>query len=170
MSASHVQIAPIYRLWHLYIEPFGAFYGAVLSSRSPRLYLSAMSPGANLSHYHPEVQVIFDQLAATYFLFAFNQGVVLRVADGNLRVWRAMLAGMLLCDVFHVAGTAKALGPALLDPAAWRLYDWVNVVMLLIPLVLRSAFLAGVGVQDAERAKSQAVTPRRQTRSKTKTG
>lgn len=166
-------IAPIYRLWHLYIEPFSAFYGAVLCARSPTLYLSVMSPQANLSHYNPQIhQIILDQLAATYLLFAFNQGVVLRVADGNLQLWRVMLAGMLLCDVVHVWATSKALGDALFVPAAWRFYDWVNVVMLIIPVVLRASFLAGVGVSEGGKKglASQAGTSGRQTRSKTKTG
>lgn len=83
-----------------------------------------------------------------------------------------MLAGMLLCDVVHVWGTSKALGDALFTPAAWRLYDWVNVVMLIIPVVLRSAFLAGVGVSEGGKtgAASKEGSSGRQTRSKTKTG
>lgn len=139
-----------------------------------------MSPRANLSHYQSDVhQIIFDQLAATYFLFAFNQAVVLRVAgegQGGLRVWRVMLAGMLLCDLVHLWGTTKALGGlgALLAPAGWRFYDWVNVVMLILPIVLRGSFLAGWGVSEAAEgagaAPAQAVTPGRQTRSKTKIG
>lgn len=165
------QIHPVHRVWHLYIEPFNAFYGAVLCARSPLLYLSVMSPRANLSHYHPELQVVFNQLAATYLLFAFNQAVVLRMADGNLRIWRGLLAGMLLCDFVHVWATANALGGAgVASPALWRVFDWVNVVMLIIPLVLRSAFLAGVGVSEGRKVQAQAVTPGRQTRSKTKTG
>lgn len=169
--SSQSQIAPIYRVWHLYIEPFSAFYGAVLCARSPLLYLSVMSPRANLSHYNAEVQVVFDQLAATYLLFAFNQGVVLRIADGNLRLWRALLAGMLICDIVHIWATSKVLGPALYAPAEWRFYDWVNVIMLIIPVVLRSAFLAGVGVKEGgKKGASPAGASGRQTRSKTKTG
>lgn len=170
MSSIH----PLYRLWHLYIEPFSAVLGAMLCTRSPLLYLSVMSPGANRSHYHPEVQVVFDQLAATYLLFAFNQAIVLRMADGNLRIWRGLLAGMLLCDLVHIRGTGLALSHAgvLADVAKWRLYDWINVVMLIIPTVMRSAFLAGVGVSEGRKGqvKAQAITPGRQTRSKTKTG
>lgn len=167
-SASQVYISPIYRVFLLYIEPFSAFYGAVLAARSPLLYLSVMSPHANTSHYHPELQVIFDQLAATYFLFAFNQGVVLRVADGNLRVWNALIAGMLFCDVFHILGTGKALGwAAMLDPASWRLYDWVNLATLYGAASLRIAFLSGVGVRDGGQQATPAATAMK-TRSKTK--
>ncbi|CAN8095685.1 unnamed protein product [Discula destructiva] len=172
MSSPAEHIHPLYRLWHLYIEPFGAFYGAVLCARSPLLYLSVMSPRANRAHYHPEVQIVFDQLAATYLLFAFNQAVVLRMADGSLRVWRGLLAGMLLCDLVHIWASTKALGglAVLADPVQWRLYDWVNVVMLLIPMVLRISFLAGVGVREEAEGKALAGASGRQTRSKTKTG
>lgn len=170
MSSIH----PLYRLWHLYTEPFSAVYGAVMCARSPLVYLSVMSPAANRSHYHPELQVIFDQLAATYLLFAFNQAVVLRMVDGNLRVWRALLAGMLICDLVHIRGTWLSLSQAgvLADLAQWRPSDWVNVVLLIIPVLLRGAFLAGVGVSEGgkDQVKAQAVTPGRQTRSKTKTG
>lgn len=158
-------IPAVYRVWHLYAEPFAALQGAVLAARSPLLYLSVMSPQANLSHYQADVhQIVFDQLAATYFLFAFNQAVVLRIAGGNLPVWRAMVAGMLICDVLHLLGTARALGgwDGLLDVAGWRLFDWANVVLLLVPVAIRTAFLAGVGVKEG--------TADLKTRSKTKTG
>lgn len=164
IKMSHV--APIYRLMLLHVEPFMAFYGAVMAARSPILYLSVMSPAANLSHYNPAIRIIFDQLAGTYLLFAFNQAIVLRVAEDNLRVWRAMISGMVLCDLAHIAATARAFGgwAALVSPAAWRGYDWVNVVTLLGMTALRLAFLAGWGVHEAG---SPAV---KETKAKAKTG
>lgn len=167
--SSQAHIPPFYRLFHLYIEPFLAFYGAVMAARSPLLYLSVMSPGANLSHWHPEVRVIFDQLAAVYFLFAFNEAIVLRVAEGNLRVWNAMVTGMLFSDLIHIRATAMAMGrDALLDPLSWRLYDWVNIVTLFGALSIRAAFLSGVGVKEGGGPVQQ--TTGVQPRSKTKTG
>lgn len=146
-TAAH--IAGIYRLFLLYIEPTLALQGAIMCARSPLWYLSVMSPHANRSHYHPILQVVFDQLAATYFLFAFNQAVVLRVADNNLRVWRAMVFGMLVCDLLHMYATKEALGWDLqLDPTAWRFYDWFNLAVLYGAAALRIAFLAGVGVVE----------------------
>lgn len=156
-------VAPLYRLFLLWVEPFMAFYGATMAARSPLLYLSVMSPAADRSHYNPVLQVIFDQLAGTYLLFAFNQAIVLRVADrpGGLPVWRAMVAGMLLCDAVHIVGTARALGgwAAMVDPSAWRLYDWVNVVTLYAMSAMRVAFLSGLGVtEDDGSAKSKTKT------------
>lgn len=172
---SQVHMSPIYRLMLLYVEPFMAFYGATMAARSPLLYLSVMSPGADLSHYRPELQVVFDQLAGTYLLFAFNQAVVLRVADGHLRVWRAMVAGMVLCDVAHVFATARAMGgwAAMVDPSGWRPYDWVNVLTLYAMTAMRVAFLSGVGVREGVREGAGPAVGQKtgmQTRSKTKTG
>lgn len=170
--ASQPHIAGIYRLWLLYIEPFLAIYGGVMATRSPLLYLSVMDPRANLSHYHPEIQVLFDQLFGCYFLFAFNQAIVLRVAENNLRVWRVMVAGMLACDIIHMRATGRAMGwAAHLDPLSWRFFDAFNLVVLYGAAALRIAFLAGVGVaEESEGPQPAKSTTGVKTRSKTKTG
>lgn len=173
--ASQPHIAAFYRVVLLYIEPFLATYGAVMATRSPLLYLSVMDPRANLSHYHPEIQVLFDQLAGCYFLFAFNQAIVLRVADGQLRVWRAMVAGMLACDIIHMRATGRAMGwAAHLDPLSWRFFDAFNLIVLYGVAAMRIAFLAGVGVVDGDEGQQQQQqgkqTTGMTTRSKTKTG
>ncbi|KAI3399331.1 hypothetical protein diail_7286 [Diaporthe ilicicola] len=160
-------IAAAYRLLFLYAEPFGALYGALLAGRAPLRFLYMVSPGGGPAHYHPSLQVALDQLAATYFLFAFNEAVVLRVAgdsDGraNVRVWSAMLCGMLLCDLLHLNAARNAMGwAALLDPAGWRLDDWVILVPTVGFAAARVAFLLGFGVEGEE---SEEVKP------KTKTG
>lgn len=148
-NAATVHIPGLYRLFLLYVEPALAVQGAVMCARSPLWYLSVMSPLANRSHYEPVLQVVFDQLAATYLLFAFNQAVVLRIADGHLRVWNAMVFGMLVCDALHVRATYVALGPdLLLHPARWRFYDSFNIAVLFGMAALRIAFLFGVGVKE----------------------
>ncbi|KAL1858251.1 hypothetical protein Daus18300_009997 [Diaporthe australafricana] len=159
-SSSSSSIAPAYRVLFLYAEPFGALYGALLAGRTPLKYLYLVSPGGAPAHYHPSLQVVLDQLAATYFLFAFNEAVVLRIAgDGsggssgssgtaNVRVWSAMLCGMLLCDLLHINAARNALGgwAALLDPAGWRFEEWVVMVPTVLFAAARVAFLLGFGV------------------------
>ncbi|KAK2602088.1 hypothetical protein N8I77_008652 [Diaporthe amygdali] len=141
-------IAAAYRLLFLYAEPFAALYGALLAGRAPLKYLYLVSPEAP-AHYHPSLQVVLDQLAATYFLFAFNQAVVLRIADNNVRIWTAMLCGMLLCDMLHVnaAGNAQGWG-TLLDPVGWRFEEYVVMVPTVGFAAARVAFLLGFGVAE----------------------
>ncbi|MCJ1283956.1 hypothetical protein MMC26_003287 [Xylographa opegraphella] len=136
-----------YRIVLLYIEPVAAFNGAILAHFFPSYYLSGMSPSATISTYSSPSQVIFDQLAACYFLFAFNQAVVLR-STSDLRVWKAMVLGILVCDLIHLYGTWEALGAAFWDPRRWRVEDWVNLAMLYGPGGMRFAFLMGVGFGD----------------------
>lgn len=144
-------IAAAYRLLFLYAEPFGALYGALLAGRAPLKYLYLVNPEAP-AHYHPSLQVVLDQLAATYFLFAFNQAVVLRVAgDDNVRVWTAMICGMLLCDLLHINAAGNGLGwAALLDLSGWRFEEWLVMVTTCGFGLARVAFLLGFGVTGEE--------------------
>lgn len=153
MAMAQPNIATAHRLLFLYAEPFAALYGALLAARAPLKYLYLANPAAP-AHYHPALQVVLDQLAATYFLFAFNQAVVLRVAgDDNVRVWTAMICGMLLCDLLHINAAGNALGwEALLSPAGWRFEDWVVMVPTCGFAAARAAFLLGFGVVGEEAA------------------
>ncbi|MCJ1389484.1 hypothetical protein MMC18_002341 [Xylographa bjoerkii] len=136
-----------YRILLLYVEPVAAFNGAILAHFFPAFYLAGMSPSATTSSYSGPSQVIFDQLAACYLLFAFNEAVVLR-STSDIRVWKAMVLGILLCDVIHLYGTWEALGAAFWDPRLWRMEDWVNLTMLYGPGGMRIALLMGVGLKD----------------------
>lgn len=146
-------IAAAHRVLFLYAEPVAALYGALLAGRAPLRYLHLAHPAAP-AHYHPSLQVVLDQLAATYFLFAFNQAVVLRVAgDGpaGLRVWTAMICGMLLCDLLHLNAAGNGLGWAfLLSPAGWRVEEWIVMVPTCGFAAARVAFLLGFGVAREE--------------------
>ncbi|MCJ1317860.1 hypothetical protein MMC15_003187 [Xylographa vitiligo] len=135
-----------YRILLLYVEPIAAFNGAILAHWFPAYYLAGMSPSATISTYSSPAQVIFDQLAACYFLFAFNEAVVLR-STSDLRVWKAIVLGILICDLIHLYGTWEALGVAFWDPKIWRFEDWVNLTMLYGPGGMRLAFLMGVGLK-----------------------
>jgi len=137
----------VYRILFLYVDPFAALGGVLSTHFSPSNYLQGMSPSATQSTYSPQTQVIFDQLAATYFLFAFNEAVVLRVAS-ELRVWKALLLGILICDVMHLYGSGVALGwDVFIRPWLWRVEDTVNLVMLYGLGIMRLAFLFEVGFE-----------------------
>lgn len=136
------QIPLPYRVLLLWFEPLAAFNGALLAHFTPTRYLNTMSAVAK---YDPSNQVIYDQLAATYFLFAFNEAIVLRLSS-DLRVWKAMVLGILLCDIIHLYGSWSALGTEVfVSPWLWRPEDAVNLSMLYVPGAMRIAFLLEVG-------------------------
>ncbi|KAH7132491.1 hypothetical protein B0J11DRAFT_503660 [Dendryphion nanum] len=133
----------LYRLFFLYLEPAFALNGAIMCHFSPLSFLRTMSATAP---YIPATQVIFDQLAACYVLFAFNEAIVLRVTK-DIRVWRAMMLGMVLCDCLHINGSWNVMGwEASTKPWLWRGEDAVNMIILYGFTLLRLAFLGGWGV------------------------
>ncbi|KAH8654167.1 hypothetical protein BGZ61DRAFT_500658 [Ilyonectria robusta] len=110
MSQPILNIPFAYRALFFYFEPFGVLVGALLLHFRPLSFLNAMALAAK---YAPDNQIIYDQLAATYTLFA------------------GVLVGILLCDAIHLFGSWAALGGTVFwDPRTWRPEDWVNLVSL----------------------------------------
>ena len=60
----------IYRLWHLYLEPFFALGGVYHLHWAPAQYFTFMPA---TSAYHPDSQIAYDQLASAYLFFAFTR-------------------------------------------------------------------------------------------------
>lgn len=140
-----------YRLLLLWIEPLCAFNGALLCLFAPALFLDTFTTAP----YRADHQIMFDQLAATYILFAFNQAIVLRMTN-DLRVWKGIITGILICDVVHLYGAWNVMGTqAFLDPRLWRASEAVNFALLYGPGALRIAFLMELGVKTEAQKKDQ---------------
>ncbi|KAF9692419.1 hypothetical protein EKO04_009710 [Ascochyta lentis] len=143
----------VYRLWHLWIEPAMALNGARYLWSMPDVYHQYM-PGT--SAWSPKSQIIYDQLAATYMLFAFNQAVTLRVVQ-EVRLWKVLLFGMALCDAGHIYSVWAEMGTRdMLSPSVWRPSDWVTMVSTVGPFFLRLAFVLGVGLKDSQQEEKEA--------------
>jgi hypothetical protein len=137
----------LYILLFLWYEPLAALGGAMLCHFDAPRFLSTMTATAI---YQPSSQVIFDQLAATYVLFAFNEGILLRMVK-DLRVWNIMMTGMLVCDVLHLYASWVIMGTSVfLRPWVWRGEDWLAVGTMWVPLLVRAAFLKEIGFRRVE--------------------
>lgn len=142
----------IYRFLFLYFEPAGALIGSLLLHFHPQPFLTTMAPTLKETPSH---QVVYDMLAATYVLFAFNEAVILRLTD-DLRIWKALLCGILLCDAIHLYGSWTALGSDMFwNPLNWRWEDAVNLGSLWGQGALRLAFIREVGFSTRPDAKSK---------------
>jgi hypothetical protein len=152
MAEKKLKIPFAYRALFLYFEPLAALSGALLLHFRPEVFLNTMSPVAK---YAPDNQVIYEQVAATYTLFAFNEAVILRITN-DLRIWKALLIGILICDAIHLYGSWVALGGAIFwDIRSWRAEDWANLGTLWGQAAVRVAFLAGIGLKGAESVKRE---------------
>lgn len=83
-------------------------------------------------------------IGVLYALFAIIEGVVLRFTKDK-RVWLAVLAAMLVCDVGHIYAVFEIAPERVLQVGAWNSDEWINYGTLTFGAVLRAAFLLGVG-------------------------
>jgi hypothetical protein len=137
-----------YSIFFLWIEPASTVLGAYFAYFQPLTYLqlthsfSAPSSTANLPL---ATQVSLSQLANLYLLFAFNEGLVLRSTQ-NLKVWKTLLAGLLLADIGHL-WTVYPLGSEIYYRFwNWNAIDWGNIGFVYLGALTRLSFLAGIGL------------------------
>ena len=156
MASHNLHIPWPYTLFYLYLEPLFAFLGSLQAAFIPAQYLTFFTPrthpliSTNSQITHSIFQVPLDQVAACYVLFAWNEAITLRVARNDIRVWKAVLGGIAVCDVLHLAGAYRVMGSeAFVNPILWRSEDWVNMVLLWPPLASRLAFILEVGVKKS---------------------
>ncbi|KAF2710410.1 hypothetical protein K504DRAFT_466819 [Pleomassaria siparia CBS 279.74] len=145
----------LYTILFLFYEPISAFGGALLCHFDAPSFLQTMDGNAV---YAPSSQIIYNQLGATYVLFAFNEAVLLRVCR-DLTVWKVVMAGILMCDVLHLYASWCVMGTdVFVRPWVWRPEDWLAVGTIWAPLVVRIAFLAECGIDtepETERKKKE---------------
>lgn len=152
MARSDWRIPAPYRAFFLYLEPASALVGAYYAHFCPATYLqlthspSAPVPVPAEAHGVPAgTRIVLSQLANLYLLFALNEATVLR-ATADLRVWRALLRGLLVADLGHLY-SLSALGPSIYwDVARWNAIDWGNVAFVYLGASMRLAFLSGIGL------------------------
>jgi predicted phosphoadenosine phosphosulfate sulfurtransferase len=143
----------IYRIWHLWLEPVCALNGARYLHFMPDIYHKYMPVTTTWS---PKTQIIYDQLAATYLLFAFNQAITLRVVP-DVKTWKVLILGMAMCDAGHIYASWAEMGTReTLSPGNWRSQDWVTMVLNILPFLLRVAFVLGVGLEGSKKGKKKA--------------
>jgi hypothetical protein len=97
------------------------------------------------SRYAPEAQIVCDQLASTYLMFAIIELLVLRVAD-DVRTWKAVIIALAACDAGHIHATWAAMGiQEFLSPWLWQGKDALTMVLSVAPFLLRLGFLLELG-------------------------
>ncbi|RDW95032.1 hypothetical protein BP5796_00795 [Coleophoma crateriformis] len=144
------KISLLYRIYFLYLEPFGAVAGSYLIMNNPSHFLISTTP-LSMSAYTaaeptPLTRLLLTNIAALYVLLAFAESFVL-IQTKNLNIWRTVLAGILVSDIGHIYAVYTADPAAFLGVLAYRGEDWVNNGTLVLGAALRAAFLLGFGVR-----------------------
>ena len=149
-----------YRVFFLWIEPFSTMLGAVYAFFMPEEYIRMTHAASATGVFGPSIAslVILRQLGNLYTAFAINEAFVLR-ATTDVRVWRALLTGLLIADLGHLY-SLHPLGLAVYyDVRLWGPMDWGNVAFVYGAGITRICFLAGVGMSGITQ-RSQPRPPR----------
>ncbi|WQF86697.1 hypothetical protein CDEST_11711 [Colletotrichum destructivum] len=125
-------------------EPFFAVGAALMATFRSESYVATMSRSSIT--YSPEHAFAYTMLGGAFVLFAFLLVVVLRVVD-DVRSYRAIIAGMLLMDVFYFTGAAQAVGGwwSFLNPAYWTVEDYFMNLTGWPPILVRVLVLFEIG-------------------------
>lgn len=136
----------IYRLVFLFVEPAVALVRAYYIHSRPGEFLAMTHAGSAVGPVPTATVVALSQFGNLYLLFAVNLTLVLR-STGNLRVWRALLIGLLIADIGHLY-CFRPLGASIYwDVTRWNILHLANIPLAYACAALRIAFLAGVGLE-----------------------
>lgn len=144
-----------YRLFFLYIEPISALVGSFYAFFKQNEYLQLTHATTAPSTPIPlSSSIVLTQLSNLYLLFALNEALVLR-STRNLRVWKTLLAGLLVADFGHLY-TVSPLGPDIYWKVQnWNAMDWGNVAFVYLGATMRMAFLLGLGLSTPAASKGK---------------
>lgn len=139
------RIPLIYRIYFLLLDPIFALSGAYLILTQPASFLVATTPTSLTPLLAPTAltTLLLTNIASLYILFGFLALVLLQTRD--LRIWRTILAGILVSDIGHAYALYAADPAAFVNAEKWRGEDWVNNGILVFGALMRVGFLMGVG-------------------------
>ena len=161
MATATARIPLFYRLFFLYVEPISALVGAYFAALQPADYLAYLAPtpasAAIVASVAPPTPALISlfQLANLYLLFALNEHFVLS-STSDRRVWRRLLAGLLIADFGHLAtmiplAQEKGFYDVFVNIPRWSAMEWGGVGFVYAGASMRMCFLGGLGIpQDAD--------------------
>jgi len=140
----------LYRLFFLYLEPISAILGAYFAHIQPLTYLQlthTVSAPVEDDTLPLSTKVVLSQLANLYFLFALNEGLVLRTTR-DTQIWRTLLFGLLVADFGHLYSVYPLGIEKYWRFWIWNVMDWGNIAFVYIGAAMRISFLLGFGLPE----------------------
>ncbi|KAJ7583858.1 hypothetical protein C8J56DRAFT_952035 [Mycena floridula] len=140
-------IPAFYRHFFTTIDPLMCLGGVFGNILAPASILASYTATPSLPPA-TETIVLLDGMAGFFAGMAFTQIFLLRAKKEDLTVWKAVQVSMVFVDIFMLFGLARALigQRGGMDTTSWRGQDWGNIVGYPALILIRLAFLAGVGM------------------------
>ena len=123
-----------YNVFFLWIEPFATLVGAFYAWFRPLEYLHlthAASTPEKLLGLPVSTHVVARQLGNMYLAFALNEALVLR-ATKDVKVWKALLLGLLIADFGHLYSCYPLGFEAYYDIFNWNSIAYGNYLFVLL--------------------------------------
>jgi hypothetical protein len=140
---ANAPIPLVYIITFNWFEPILATLGALQAYFAPQDLIELATPNVK---YDPSLHALFTQLAGSWLLLAFNDAVTLRITR-DVKIWRCILAAGLISDASYTLSLYESLGAArLFVPWVWTGMDWLTIGTTVVPMVIKGAFVAGVGL------------------------
>ncbi|KAG0650868.1 hypothetical protein D0Z07_2441 [Hyphodiscus hymeniophilus] len=161
LGVDMAHIPRFYRVFFLYADPLICLSGiyffffdhyTYIQNGVPSGLSSQMTSPASLS---PLVKHLITALGS-YSLFVFVMQIMLlhQFKDApqglNVKIWRIVQLGILLIDLGLFYGTYVTDPKAAFDFGRWESGDWTNNGILAMVVLIRSAFLIGLGGVGSE--------------------
>lgn len=146
-------IPSFYRVWFTVIDPILSLFGVFGNLLTPTVILNSYSP---FYASPPTTETIFllDTTAGFLAGLTFLQVVLLRAKPTDVTVWRALQASIVLVDIGMLAGLVRVLSAeGRADWKVWRVQEWTNMGITAAVLIIRAAFLLGVGMRGHRKGK-----------------
>ena len=147
-----------YNVFFLWIEPFATLVGAFYAWFRPLEYLHlthAASTPEKLLGLPVSTHVVARQLGNMYLAFALNEALVLR-ATKDVKVWKALLLGLLIADFGHLYSCYPLGFEAYYDIFNWNSIAYGNYLFVYFGATFRTCFLLDVGMGGPKKAKAKA--------------
>lgn len=126
-APSAASVPWLYSLFFLWIEPFSTLVGAYFSflQQDEYMRMTFSSAAVPILGVTTTESIVLNQLANLYFVFAFNEALVLR-ATTDRKVWKAFLLGLLIADFGHLYSVHSAGWPVYYRFWEWNAMYWVS--------------------------------------------
>jgi hypothetical protein len=143
-----------YRIFFLYIDPLICLSGIYIFFFDHQLYIENGTPVAISSAKSTALTPFTEYLLfalGSYSLFVFTMQILLlhgfRNAPGglNVRIWRIVMFGILLIDLGLIYCVYNVDPKGFWNVRSWDSGEWTNNGILGLVIVIRSAFLLGIG-------------------------
>lgn len=144
-------IPAFYRFYFRWSDPAVCIWAAWMDNFTPNVVVNAFVP-ASIAPRNPYFDFLLQQLGGALLMLAFIDIVLLRYTE-DVNIWKILEAAVLIYDSSLLYSNYSSLSQqGRLSFGALRWEDWAGVAITAQAVVVRTAFLLGVGLSKKDKA------------------